>query len=295
MKPHTIAYYFKEASTGLRRNGWMMFASVGITLVMFIILGFFLAITANLDYIARDVEGKLEITAYLDDGAAAESISVLQTQINAIPSVKGSVFVSNAEALTRLSERLGNRSDLLAGYESDNPLRNAFEITTTEVEQVSVVAAALEKLNGIAEVKYGREEVEKLLSITTAIRYGMAVLMLALGIATLFVMMNTIRLTVFARRQEIQIMKYVGATDWFIRWPFILEGMIMGVFGALLAGGFVFLIYHYFVGYVMASIPFLPVLPVYPFIRGLLFTLTAGGALIGIMGSALSLGRYLKV
>ncbi len=295
MKPHTIAYYFKEAFTGLRRNGWMMFASVGITLVMFIILGLFQVLTANLDYIARDVEGKLEITAYLDDQVAQEGIALLQRQIEAIPAVKETVFVSNAEALIRLSEKLGSRSDLLAGYESDNPLRNSFEVTTTEIEQVAVVASDLGKLNGIAEVKYGREEVEKLLSITKAIRYGMAALMLALATATLFVMMNTIRLTVFARRQEIQIMKYVGATDWFIRWPFILEGMIMGIFGAMLAGGFIFLIYHYFVGYVMTTIPFLPVLPVFPFMRGLFFTLIAGGALIGIIGSALSLGRYLKV
>ena len=156
----------------MRHNGGMMFASVGITLVMFIILGFFLLVTANLEYMAADVEGKLEITAYLKDEISQERIAALTQEIALIPGVKSTTFVSNTEALERLGERLGDRKDLLAAYQADNPLRHSFEVYATEGEKVIGLAEGLQKLEGIAEVRYGREEVEKLMSMTQALRIG---------------------------------------------------------------------------------------------------------------------------
>ena len=295
MKPHTIAYYFREAFHDMRHNGGMMFASVGITLVMFIILGFFLLVTANLEYMAEDVEGKLEITAYLKDEISQERIAALTQEIALIPGVKSTTFVSNTEALERLGERLGDRKDLLAAYQADNPLRHSFEVYATEGEKVIGLAEGLQKLEGIAEVRYGREEVEKLMSMTQALRIGMLLLVAGLSVATLFVLMNTIRLTVYARRQEIQIMKFVGASDWFIRWPFLLQGMLLGLLGALVAGGVLFLLYSRVNQYVAVQIPFLPLIPMMPYLLQLIRNLSMGGVVIGFYGSMLSLGRYLNV
>jgi len=279
----------------MRHNGGMMFASVGITLVMFIILGFFLLVTANLEYMAEDVEGKLEITAYLKDEISQERIAALTQEIALIPGVKSTIFVSNTEALERLGERLGDRKDLLASYQADNPLRHSFEVYATEGEQVISLAEGLQKLEGIAEVRYGREEVEKLMSMTQALRIGMLLLVAGLSVATLFVLMNTIRLTVYARRQEIQIMKFVGASDWFIRWPFLLQGMLLGLLGALVAGGVLFLLYSRVNQYVAVQIPFLPLIPMMPYLLQLVRNLAIGGIVIGFYGSMLSLGRYLNV
>jgi len=295
LKPHTIAYYFREAFHDMRHNGGMMFASVGITLVMFIILGFFLLVTANLDYMAKDVESKLEITVYLQDGLTQERIAALTKEIALVPGVKSSTFVSNTEALQRLSERLGNRKDLLAGYEADNPLRHSFEVFATEGDKVIPLAEGLQQLQGVADVSYGREEVEKLMTMTQALRIGMLLLVAGLSVATLFVLMNTIRLTVYARRQEIQIMKFVGASDWFIRWPFILQGMLLGLLGALVAGGVLFLLYFNLNQYVALEIPFLPLLPMTPYLFLLIRNLALGGIVIGFYGSMMSLGRYLNV
>jgi cell division transport system permease protein len=279
----------------MRHNGGMMFASVGITLVMFIILGFFLLVTANLEYMAEDVEGKLEITAYLKDEISQERIAALTQEIALIPGVKSTIFVSNTVALERLGERLGDRKDLLASYQADNPLRHSFEVYATEGEQVISLAEGLQKLEGIAEVRYGREEVEKLMSMTQALRIGMLLLVAGLSVATLFVLMNTIRLTVYARRQEIQIMKFVGASDWFIRWPFLLQGMLLGLLGALVAGGVLFLLYSRVNQYVAVQIPFLPLIPMMPYLLQLVRNLAIGGIVIGFYGSMLSLGRYLNV
>ena len=279
----------------MRHNGGMMFASVGITLVMFIILGFFLLVTANLEYMAEDVEGKLEITAYLKDEISQERIAALTQEIALIPGVKSTTFVSNTEALERLGERLGDRKDLLAAYQADNPLRHSFEVYATEGEKVIGLAEGLQKLEGIAEVRYGREEVEKLMSMTQALRIGMLLLVAGLSVATLFVLMNTIRLTVYARRQEIQIMKFVGASDWFIRWPFLLQGMLLGLLGALVAGGVLFLLYSRVNQYVAVQIPFLPLIPMLPYLWLLIRNLAMGGIVIGFYGSMLSLGRYLNV
>lgn len=279
----------------MRHNGGMMFASVGITLVMFIILGFFLLVTANLEYMAEDVEGKLEITAYLKDEISQERIAALTQEIALIPGVKSTTFVSNTEALERLGERLGDRKDLLAAYQADNPLRHSFEVYATEGEKVIGLAEGLQKLEGIAEVRYGREEVEKLMSMTQALRIGMLLLVAGLSVATLFVLMNTIRLTVYARRQEIQIMKFVGASDWFIRWPFLLQGMLLGLLGALVAGGVLFLLYSRVNQYVAVQIPFLPLIPMMPYLLQLIRNLSMGGVVIGFYGSMLSLGRYLNV
>ena len=279
----------------MRHNGGMMFASVGITLVMFIILGFFLLVTANLDYMAKNVESKLEITVYLQENLNQERIAALTKEIALVPGVKSSTFVSNSDALKRLGERLGNRKDLLAGYEADNPLRHSFEVFATEGDKVIALAEGLQKLQGVAEVRYGREEVQKLMTMTRALRIGMLFLVAGLSVATLFVLMNTIRLTVYARRQEIQIMKFVGASDWFIRWPFLLQGMLLGLMGALVAGAVLFLIYYKLNQYVAMQIPFLPLVPLMPYLLNLIRNLALGGIFIGFYGSMMSLGRYLKV
>lgn len=295
MKIKSVSYYFKEAFQDMRHNKSMLLASVGITLVMFVIMGFFFLFTSNLNYMIKDEEQKLQITAFLRDDIETERIQAIEQELSEIEGVRRVYFVSNQEALERLSERLGKRKDLLTGYEEDNPLRHSFEIYVKKSNEVPQIAQVTETIRDVAEVRFGRDEVEKLTRLSTSLRIGMFFLAVGLSAASLLVLMNTIRLTIDARGEEIQIMKYVGASDWFIRWPFLLQGMILGLLGALIAGLILLALYSRLYAYVIREIPFLPMLPANPHLFNLIQIIALGGLAIGFFGSMISLGKYLKV
>lgn len=295
MKIKSVSYYFKEAFQDMRHNKSMLLASVGITLVMFVIMGFFFLFTSNLNYMIKDEEQKLQITAFLRDDIETERIQAIEQELSEIEGVRRVYFVSNQEALERLSERLGKRKDLLTGYEEDNPLRHSFEIYVKKSNEVPQIAQVTETIRDVAEVRFGRDEVEKLTRLSTSLRIGMFFLAVGLSAASLLVLMNTIRLTIDARGGEIQIMKYVGASDWFIRWPFLLQGMILGLLGALIAGLILLALYSRLYAYVIREIPFLPMLPANPHLFNLIQIIALGGLAIGFFGSMISLGKYLKV
>ena len=165
----------------------------------------------------------------------------------------------------------------------------------TQPELVKTAAASIERYDGVESAKYGQDVMEHLFDMTRLIRIFGFSIMLVLALATLFIIANTIRLTVFARRKEIAIMKYVGATDWFIRWPFILEGMVMGLFGSIIAAIVLRFAYTGVVEAIYESLAFFPLIPTYPFINYVTFLVIISGMIIGATGSALSLKRFLKV
>lgn len=209
--------------------------------------------------------------------------------------MKESEFVSREEALDRLREQFGERQDLLDFVEEMNPLRHSFEIKAEEAEQVKVVAQEVGRIEGVAEVKYRQEVVERLFSLTRSIRIAGLVLVVLLLMATVFLISNTIRLTVFARRREIGIMKLVGATDWFIRWPFILEGILLGVLGTLVSVLILRRLYDWVVASIYSSLPFIPVIPPEGIMQPLILLLFGLGFFVGAFGSLVSLRRFLRV
>lgn len=209
--------------------------------------------------------------------------------------MKESEFVSREEALDRLREQFGERQDLLDSVEEMNPLRHSFEIKAEEAEQVKVVAQEVGRIEGVAEVKYRQEVVERLFSLTRSIRIAGLVLVVLLLMATVFLISNTIRLTVFARRREIGIMKLVGATDWFIRWPFILEGILLGVLGTLVSVLILRRLYDWVVASIYSSLPFIPVIPPEGIMQPLILLLFGLGFFVGAFGSLVSLRRFLRV
>jgi cell division transport system permease protein len=157
-------------------------------------------------------------------------------QVAKLPGVKSAVFVSKEQALADMKKEFGEHSDILNDLDT-NPLRDAIQITPVDTNNIKTVAAAVAKVQGVSDVKYGQEYVDKLLAFTNAVRVAGAGLVLMLIVATVLTLSNTIRLAVYARRREVDIMKLVGATDWYIRRPFMMEGVFLGVFGALIAMG----------------------------------------------------------
>ena len=288
-------YAWREALRSLYRNKWMTAASVGVVVVTLLMLGGFMLVNLNLRHITEDVKEQVEIVLYVEDGATLAERNALREKLIAHSSLSEVHFVSRDEALQRLKKQMG---DIVEGYEAaeENPLPDSFELRTHHPESVGTVAEELARYPAVAKVTYGEETVERLFAATHALQLVGLVLMTGLAVTAIFLIAHTIRLTVFIRRREIMIMKYVGATNWFIRWPFILEGLIIGFVGAILPMVGLYYIYQASLEWVASNnLMFLALLPVFPLMGELSKYLIPLGTGLGILGSAFSMDRFLKV
>ncbi|HAA37726.1 MAG TPA: ABC transporter permease [Firmicutes bacterium] len=289
-----IAYFFKEAMRSIVRNGWMSFASVAVVTVTLLILGSFMLLNINVEQITQEIKDQVEIVVYLDEELAGSEVEQLRVAVIQLPQVEEVRYVSKEQALARLQSQLG---ELVAGYEEEgrNPLRDSFEIRTKIPEDIPAVAQTLQTLPGIARVDYGTDVVEKLFRFTGAVRWVGLAFMGGLAFTALFLIANTIKLTVNARAKEIMIMKWVGATEWFIRWPFVIEGVLLGGIGALLPALALFYLYHEVVAWTKVNLFFLPLVPPQMVLVSITKLLLLIGITIGGLGSLLSMRRFLKV
>lgn len=295
MKLRTSEYFIAEVFRSLRRNTWMTFASIGTVTVSLFVLGVFLILVLNMNRLAGMLESQVQISVYLEDHLTDREKRQIEYDITSLQGIDTVKYVDRDEAKTRLQERLGDQKYLLDALSDDNPLPDAFEVTVTTPAVVESAASAISAMSGVEEAKYGQDVIEHLFDITRLMRIFGLVLMLLLGAATLFIIANTIRLTVFARRKEIAIMKYVGATDWFIRWPFLLEGIVLGCFGGIIAAVALRSFYAAMAAQIYSTLAFFPLLPQYPFMNYVTLAILGSGIVIGAIGSLISLKRFLRV
>lgn len=295
MKLRNWAYFFRQALSSIWRNRLASLAAISTVAVVILMLGLCLVVLANLDHTVSILESQVEIVAYLSSGAKPEDVIRLRTGIMLIPGVTRIEYVTKEQALERLKEQFGAKADLLVGIEEMNPLRDMFEIKTAEAADAPEVAGRVSRLKGIDEVDFQQDVVMKLVKFADVIRVASAGVSLLLLVGTLLVISNTVRLAVHARWREIGVMKLVGATDWFIRWPFLVEGSILGMVGAGISTGVLWYSYGRMVLEVDRSLPFLPVLPAQKFMSDLCGGLVLLGVAIGVLGSYFSVKRYLRV
>ena len=295
MKISTAEYFITESLNSIRRNGLMSLASLMTVALSLLILGVFIILVMNLNHMASVLESQAQVTVYLQDTLKEVEVREIGTRITKLPGVTRVNFIAKEEAMNRFKQRLGEQQGLLAELGEANPLPNSFEVKLDRPERVKPVALAIAQLKGVEAARYGQEVVEQLFNLTRMVRIFGVVLILFLGLAALFIIVNTIRLTVFARRREIGIMKYVGATDWFIRWPFIIEGVLLGFLGACIAVLPLTQFYSMLTGQVYESLAFLPLLPKYPFMGYVNIFLLCAGIGIGALGSVISVKKFLKV
>lgn len=294
MKIRTSEYVVREVFFSLCRNSWMAFASIGTVAVSLFIFGMFLIIVMNMNKMVVALESQVEISVYLKDEATEKQRSAVEAAIRGMQGIERVTFVDKEVAMARFKDRLGDQQFLLDALGEDNPLPDSFEVVARQPDMVKTAAAAIAALDGVETAKYGQDVVEHLFDITRLVRlFGLALMALLAG-ATLFIISNTIRLTVIARRKEIAIMKYVGATDWFIRWPFLLEGIVLGFFGSILAFVALRVAYGMITAKVYDTLAFFPLIPLYPFLTYVSFVLLFCGMAIGALGSTISLKRLLK-
>ena len=295
MKMRTSEYMVRETLISLKRHNWMSIASISTVAVSLFVLGIFMILVLNMNRMASFLESQVQISVYLKDDLSKEDIRGIGDDIRGLQGIDTVAFISRSDAEKRLRERLGEQAYLLDALGDQNPLPDSYEVTVRDPSMVETTAKAIAEFSGVEQTKYGQDVVEHLFDITRLIRIFGLVLMLLLAGATLFIISNTIRLTVFARRKEVAIMKYVGATDWFIRWPFMLEGVVMGFAGGVIAAIALKLVYAAAAAKIYDTLAFFPLMPQYPSMNYITVALLLTGMAIGALGSALSLKRFLKV
>lgn len=292
----TKEYFVKETYKSIRRNGFMSFASISTVAVSLLVLGMFLLISLNTNNLAQHLESQVQISVYMQDSANAQDLKNTETKLKSIPGVVKVTPVTKVQAMERFKKRLGDQQkQLLASLGKDNPFPNSFDVQVASPDKIKTVSEPISKLPKVETAKFGQEIVEHLFNLTRIMRFGGALLVVFLAMATLFIISNTIRLTVFARRKEVIIMRYVGATDWFIRWPFILEGMTLGFAGAVVASFIIDVSYGALLSKIHATLAFLPMLPSSPLLYYVTGFLLVAGTGIGALGSFISLRKFLKV
>ena len=291
----TKEYFIKETYKSIRRNGFMSFASISTVAVSLLVLGMFLMIFLNTNNLAQYLESQVQVSVYMQDSATDKELAAVKEKLTKMPGVVKVTQVSKQQALERFKKRLGDQEQLLNSLGKENPFPNSFEVQVDNPDRIKVLTPQIGQLPKVETAKFGQEVVEHLFQLTKILRLGGIVLVVFLAMATLFIISNTIRLTVFARRKEVIIMKYVGATDWFIRWPFLLEGMTLGFFGAVVAFVLINSIYASLLDRIHATLAFLPLLPTSPLLLYVDLFLLAAGTGIGALGSYISLRKFLRV
>ena len=291
----TKEYFVKETYKSIRRNGFMSFASISTVAVSLLVLGMFLMIFLNTNNLAQYLESQVQVSVYMQDSATDKELTAVKEKLTKMPGVVKVTQVSKQQALERFKKRLGDQEQLLHSLGKENPFPNSFEVQVDNPERIKVLTPQIGQLSKVETAKFGQEVVEHLFQLTKILRFGGILLVIFLAMATLFIISNTIRLTVFARRKEVIIMKYVGATDWFIRWPFLLEGMTLGFFGAVLASVLINSIYSGLLERIHATLAFLPLLSPSPLLLYVDLFLLVAGTGIGAMGSYISLRKFLRV
>lgn len=297
MKFRTLLRHFRESFKNIGRNGWMTFASVSAVTVTLTLVGVFLVLMMNLNHIAGNVEKDVEVRAHIDNAANDDDIKAIGKKITEMSGIETVIFSPKDEELTNLIDDLGDNGDAFKPFEQDNPLRDVYIIKTKSPQDVIKVAKKIEGFEYIQSVKYGQGYVEKLFSFVNIARNIGIVLIIGLLFTAMFLISNTIKITIVARRKEIEIMRLVGATNNFIRWPFFLEGLWLGILGSIVPIGLISVLYYNIYKYVAPQITFkfIDFLPASPFIYQISAILIAIGAVIGIWGSLMSVRKFLKV
>lgn len=297
MRLNTLKRHMRESVKSLGRNGWMTFASISAVTVTLLLVGVFLVVMFNMNHFAKKIENDVEIRVHIDVTANEQDKQALRAQIEAIPEVKEIRYSSKEQELKNLIKSFGEEGSSFRLFEQDNPLSDVYVVKTEKPTDTIKVAKQIEKFQFVHKVNYGQGQVEKLFSTLKVARNIGIVLIIGLLFTAMFLISNTIKITIFARRREIEIMRLVGATNGFIRWPFFLEGLWLGVIGAIFPIVSILVVYYNIYKFLepKITVPFIELLPFNPFMWQISLILLIFGACIGVWGSMMSVRRFLKV
>lgn len=294
MKLRTTKYIVKEGLINTYRNTLMSLASVGVVTASMIILGVFLVIATNLTHNTQKLKEQPQMQVFCDPELDDRQVMVIEQTIKSDSRVKKHTYVSKEQALEKAKEMLGGEQAVIEGLENDF-MPVSFIIELNNLNDAQKVVEAFKAIPGVGNVRYSQARVDIILKIATWVQIGNAILIIILLAISMFIISNTIKLTVFARRKEINIMKYIGATDWFIRWPFVVEGVIIGLIGA--AAGFIAIsvLYWLFSSKIAEEVNIISLVNLGDLQFDVIYTFALVGIVIGALGSTISIRKYLRV
>ena len=296
MKIRGIRYFFSEAFKNIFSNGWMTLASIFTVVASLLVLGIFLTLSINVTSMAGNLEDSYQIVVFVDEKVSDDGVVSLGTQIQNIENVSSATLTTSSERLKNLRDKMGENASKLDRYKDDNPLRDMYQVTLHDLSKSGETIKKLESLDGIAKIQRNEEAIDKLVKAASYIQMFSFWIIIALAIVSIFIISNTIKLTVYTRRKEINIMKFVGATDWFIRWPFIIEGIFIGLIGAGAAIGLIIGGYSLVIGMVDSlGIAFVTMKPLDELLNTILASSLGLGAILGGIGSFISVRKHLNV
>lgn len=301
MKTSTLRLFGVDALKSLKRNRTLSTVSVATVAATLFILGMFLLVIFNVKSGVNEVESQIQVQVYLKDNISIEQQNAVLNKITNISGVNNVQFESKDEAFAKFKKQIGSKNkSLIEGMDSNSTMPNSYIISIAKPDYSAKVVKALENssgnpIDGIDKISDGRETVNKIIAVTKTIQWiGVVILVILVGVS-LFLIGNTIKLAVYSRRREIGIMKYIGATDWFIRLPFVIEGMIIGIIGAIIAVIIVFYIYKLFYSRISSSFMMTSLIPTSYIWSTMLWAFLVVGMLIGALGSILSIRKFLEV
>lgn len=299
MRPSSIRYYFKEGFVGLLKNRLMSIASIGTVAACIFIVSLSVCLISNISSVLHQIEDTIGVVVFLEDDVDAQTVNDIRDKITSLDHVTMVTYISAEEALEGLKEEW-SAEDILEGFTGENnPLTASFEIDLDEIENQGTVLAALEKIDGIRNIRHSQAETEILIKLNNGITVVGVTVICILAVISIIIIMNTIKISVYTRRTEIGIMKFVGATDWFIRWPFIIEGVLIGVIGSALPMAISWPLYSKMVELIYTNFPVIKniatLLDTYSIFARLSPIALVFGTVMGIVGSVTSIKKYLKV
>lgn len=294
-KKFDLGYYCSEGVHSIFTHGFMSFAAVCMIVACLLIMGSFSLVAVNLDNMLGDLEAENEFLAYIDETYTEDQAKALQSQIEAIPNVAEVTFVSRDEALDDF--RAGREENPLLSDLDGSVLRDRYRIHVDDIEQLEQTVKQVEQVEGIADTNAAYEIAQGFVTVRN-IAAGVAIVLVSiLAVVSLFIIANTTKLAFFYRREEIAIMKMCGATNAFIRWPFIVQGMILGLAGAIVAFFLQWGVYELVGKAVIQSdgMSLVTILPFTSLIVNILPVFCGAGLLIGVVGSVLAIRKFLQV
>jgi len=289
-----VGFYLREALLSFRRSTLMTTAAILSITTILIIVGVFLLISINSSLFLINLESQLEIVVYLEDNISKAELNNFKNNFTSIDGIKEIKFVSKEEAYQRLLKSLGEQKDILSAIEV-NPLPASFEIQAKDPKMIKQIANQIAEFKKVEEVEYGQETAERLLSFTYIFRRAGMLILALLVFASILIISSIIKITVYARRNEIEIMSLAGATSWFIKWPFIIEGFLQGFISAILSIIILYNLYFFATNKVHQVIPFLPLVVDNMDLLPIGIAIVLLGSFVGILGSMFSVGKYLDV
>lgn len=296
MPLRNVKYYSGQSLYSIWRNKLMSLISLSTVCFCLILLGVAILIGDNLRYISEQLQAQFEIQAYMESSATQAQVDAAEKKIKALNGVAGVVVETPEEGIEWFKQEIENGAEAFAGLEGENnPLPYCFKVTLSDATQAGNIETQIQSMEQIIQVNNRRDVLNSIVQFTKGIRWASLIGMLAFALIAVFIISNTIKLAVMARSREISIMKSVGATDWFIRWPFIIEGAIVGLIGAIVAFFPVFFGYRGIALWWSGKLDIVNLVDANTVLGYLILVFCLIGIGIGAIGSVMAIRKHLKV